>query len=248
MVKEVTLFEASDGKTFKTKNGAENHEKKVQVDKAVKRLGIDKGEIAKIIERATSYNKTMNALLKHEPNWEKWPQHLIAQLNKDLLKEPKKKTIFVREVLSYGRVNEKEIATEEGVDFADQDFYSEHEDKSYKVVKTENVNEFTLKVYLDYKYTWEQRMVQKLEKGEELSESEVEDLCYQLDKIYEEEGDEGRWERHMTTVVDLEGVHYAIDWSRGLTEGQENMFYEQPYKVKVIEKEVLTTVTYVEKI
>jgi hypothetical protein len=43
--------------------------------------------------------------------------------------------------------------------------------------------------------------------------------------VAEEEGDEGRWMRHMTTVLkDPGGAYWAFDWERGLTEYQETEY------------------------
>ena len=35
----------------------------------------------------------------------------------------------------------------------------------------------------------------------------------------------------MSTVFEVKGRFFNIDWERGLTECQENEFYEQPYEV-----------------
>lgn len=245
MVKEVKLFEASDGKSFKTKQGAENHEKKLEVLKAVERLGMSKDEIAEALQKTTGYNKTIKMLLSREPNWEKWYLNHIRLINKDILKEPDKKTIYVQEYRSWGETKDKEIAVETGASFADPEKYCETYDDKYKVVKTEEVDQYTLRVVYDYKYTWEERTALKLKEKIKLSEDEISTMVYELEKVYEEEGDEGRWERQMTTVVDLLGVQYAIDWSRGLTESQENSFYEQPYQVKVETKEVIVKKTII---
>lgn len=51
------------------------------------------------------------------------------------------------------------------------------------------------------------------------------DLSY--DAIYDNSVDEntygsGRWQEYVTTVVYHEGKYYNVNWSRGLTESQEN--------------------------
>jgi len=244
MVKEVKVFQTSDGKTFKTKQGAENHEKKIEVGKAVERLGMTKDEIAEALQKAASYNNTIKMLLNHEPNWEKWYINHIRQINANLLKEPEKKTIYVLEYYFWGK-KETELAVETGKEFADPEKYCDSLDEKYKVVKVEQIDDYTMKVFYDYKDTWEERIKKKLEAGEDLSENEIRSMVHELPEVYEEEGDEGRWERYMTTVVDLLGDHYAIDWSRGLTESQENSYYEQPYRVKVEQKEITITKTVI---
>lgn len=49
----------------------------------------------------------------------------------------------------------------------------------------------------------------------------------------------------MKTIIDVDGQLYAIDWMRGLTECQESEYWNQPYKVKKVEKVITkTVVTY----
>lgn len=245
MVKEVKVFEASDGKSFKTKQGAQNHEKKIEIKNALERLEMTEEEVAEGLQKTAVYNGTIRMLLKREPNWKKWYVNHIRQITKKILAEPNKKTVYVKEHSYWGNTTEEEIAVETGESFADPEKHCEGEETSYKVLKTEQVDEYTLKVFYDYKYTWEERMSMKLKAGQNLTEDEVRTMVFELEQVYEEEGDEGRWERYMTTVVDLLGDHYAIDWSRGLTESQENSFYEQPYRAKVEKKEVIITKTYI---
>lgn len=245
MVEKVTLFKASDGKTFKTQKGAENHNKKVESKETMERLGMTKDEVTESLKKVAPYNMTIRGLLKMDSDWQKWPPRLIARINERILAMPDKKTIYVRKYRSYGDNLEDVIATEEGEEFTNPELHLENDGKEYKLVDTQEVDEYTLKVLYDYKYTWEERIAIKLNNGERISESEISTMVYELDEVYQEEGDEGRWERHMTTVVDLLGDHYAIDWSRGLTESQENGFHEQPYKVKVEEKEITVTKTII---
>lgn len=245
MVKEVKVFETSDGKSFKTKQGAENHEKKLEVQKTVERLNMTEEGIAEALQKASTHNTTIRMLLKSKPDWKKWYLNHIRLISKDTLKDPDKKTIYVREYRSWGETKDKEIATEVGESFANPEKHCETHDDKYKVVRTEQVDDYTLKVVYDYKYTWEEQIKIKLESGANLTKGEISSMVYNLDEIYEEEGDEGRWVRYMTTVVDLLGDHYAIDWSRGLTESQEDCFYEQPYKAKVEEKEITIIRKYI---
>lgn len=244
MVKEVKLFETSDGKTFKTKQGAENHEKKIEAAKVMEKLNMTDEQIEEALERTSKYNNTVRMLLNNG-NWKEWPKHLIRQINEDLLKEPDKKTIYVRAYRDWGKYKEETIAVETGANFADPEKHCETKDEKYKVVKTEEIDDYTLKVFYDYKYTWEERIKMKLENGVKLEEDEIREMVFGLPEVYEEEGDEGRWERYMTTVVDLLGDHYAINWSRGLTESQDNYFYAQPYRVKVETKEVVVKKTII---
>lgn len=63
--------------------------------------------------------------------------------------------------------------------------------------------------------------------------------------VEEIEGDDHRQQREMETIIDVDGQLYAIDWMRGLTECQEGEYWNQPYKVKKVEKVITkTVVTY----
>jgi len=87
----------------------------------------------------------------------------------------------------------------------------------------------------------------KLKNGEDLNESELMTLC--CDGCVEDEldGDSGIWTQGVSTIIDVDGQLYRIDWSRGLKLSIRNEFYHQPYKVKKVEKVVTKTVTeYVE--
>ncbi len=57
------------------------------------------------------------------------------------------------------------------------------------------------------------------------------------------ENDSGRWTTHMTTVFEIGGRYFAIDWDRGLTEYQENEYWNQPVEVtkRQYEKTIVVT-------
>lgn len=84
----------------------------------------------------------------------------------------------------------------------------------------------------------------KIINGEKLGEYERK-LCAwgEVGKyIDEEEGDSGRWMQRISTIFEIDGQLYRIDWERGLTECQDNEYPYQPYKVKREEKIVTTTI------
>lgn len=90
-------------------------------------------------------------------------------------------------------------------------------------------------------YANDDETIAKLKAGEHLTEKEIMTLIcngYEVDEI---EGESGRWTKCMTTIIDVDGQLYAIDWYRGLTEYQENEYYSQPYKVNRVEKVVTRT-------
>ena len=57
------------------------------------------------------------------------------------------------------------------------------------------------------------------------------------------ENDSGRWTTCMTTVFEIGGRYFAIDWDRGLTERQENEYWNQPYEVTKLRYEKTMVVT-----
>lgn len=88
----------------------------------------------------------------------------------------------------------------------------------------------------------EKDYLEKILNGEELSERELKDLTFDYE-IDCQEGDDGRWTTSVKTIVELCDRYFAIDWERGLTEEQENEFYNQPYEVKKVEYEKVIKVT-----
>ena len=60
-----------------------------------------------------------------------------------------------------------------------------------------------------------------------------------IDTIYDDELN--RWSHNVQTIIKYKNKYYSILWEEGLTEYQDNGFYEQPYEVikktKVIEQD-----------
>lgn len=84
-------------------------------------------------------------------------------------------------------------------------------------------------------------LTKKIDNKEKLTEEEIECLLWENKQVYEEAGDDHRWQREMFTVVEVDGRFFAIAWMKGLTENQENDFSEQPYEVGCEKK--LETIT-----
>lgn len=244
MPKEVKVYEAEDKKIFKTKSGAENHNKKIAVKDVIQRTKMTEKEIGEKLENVSGYLPLVKVLLKNQSNWTKWSPHHIKMINTELFKQPIKTTKYIREYKYWGETKEEELFVEKGVDFTDPELHCEDE---YKVIKIENVNSIVKKIYYDYKYEWDERIERKLKSGSILSESEISDLKDTFEEIYEEEGANRRWSQSILTVIDVNGDLYAIEWERGLTENQDNTFYNQPYPVTIETEEVITIRTKVIK-
>lgn len=76
---------------------------------------------------------------------------------------------------------------------------------------------------------------------ENLSEKEIQQLLWEYPNVYEEAGEMRRWQRSVSTVVKVNGEYYRIDWEQGLTEAQDNDYYQQPVKVRLKERAVIKT-------
>lgn len=85
------------------------------------------------------------------------------------------------------------------------------------------------------------RIYKDIQDGESLSESDLSYLVYNFE-LESEYGDNRRWTRSVDTIVELGGKHYSVTWEQGLTECQENYFYDQPVEVKLQEYEKTITV------
>lgn len=82
---------------------------------------------------------------------------------------------------------------------------------------------------------FKEEMHNKIINGEELNRSELSKLAYNAD--YDEYGDNRRWTQDVSSVIKLKDKYFMIHWDQGLTEMQEDEFYNQPFEVKQIETE-----------
>lgn len=85
-------------------------------------------------------------------------------------------------------------------------------------------------------------MVEKIDSGEQLTKEELTELIwgYDVDTQY---GDNRRWSRSVTTIIELNGRYFSISWEEGLTEYQDNEYNSQPVEVKKHTYEKTITVT-----
>lgn len=88
-------------------------------------------------------------------------------------------------------------------------------------------------------------MVEKIDKGEPLTDDETEKFYFDNKHVSEEYGENERWTRPVTTIVEVFGRYFRICWEEGLTEMQSNRYYEQPVEVTkhTYEKTIVVTVT-----
>lgn len=86
----------------------------------------------------------------------------------------------------------------------------------------------------------------KIINGEVLTEEELRycacGVVGDFIEIDEEKGSGGCWTGAMSTIFEIDGQTYCIDWQRRLTEYQGSEYWPQPYKVRREERVVTTTV------
>ena len=101
----------------------------------------------------------------------------------------------------------------------------------------------------DYrKAHYDEYIIGKIDAGEKLSEKELKELRWdfnEADTIY---GENRRWSRSVRSIIEICGRYFALDWEEGLTEYQDNEFYNQPFEVEKKEYQKTITVTEWSKI
>ena len=89
-------------------------------------------------------------------------------------------------------------------------------------------------------------IIEKMYAGKKLSEKELKALvCGNAKDDYkivtELEGESSRWTKIMDTIIKVGEDYWDIPWEHGLTEYQEDEFWEQPFRVKPVEEVVTVT-------
>lgn len=81
--------------------------------------------------------------------------------------------------------------------------------------------------------------------GYTFNEEEIEQLAWGEvgfgEEITREEGDSGRWNQYMTTIIKVKDRYFGVGWSEGLTECQESYYDGPVYEVKPIKKMIEVT-------
>lgn len=88
--------------------------------------------------------------------------------------------------------------------------------------------------------TFEGTILQKIDDEYALSEEEIKELLFDGYVVEEIEGDSGRWEKSMTSIVQIKDRYFSINWQKGLTEMQEDSFPElSPEEVTPYEEQIV---------
>ena len=94
---------------------------------------------------------------------------------------------------------------------------------------------------VDEEKSWEEEIINKINNGISLSEDEMKELVFDGYSVHTDYGENRRWTRTVDDVILLTDKNnnryfYSISWEEGLTESQENEFYDQPIRVYPYEK------------
>lgn len=162
----------------------------------------------------------------------------------------KKKSIYVKPetgntVLSYLDLSgvEYDSKFKSDVDISDPAF------KAYNVMTEENGilirKEGTLmheetEESAEQEDSFDDEILRKIDAGEALTEKEIRTLVLCGYAVEEIEHSVGRWERQVSSIVEIKDRYFSIDWSEGLTEIQENSFNDfYPEEVESYEETVV---------
>jgi hypothetical protein len=92
--------------------------------------------------------------------------------------------------------------------------------------------------------SYEEEVLRKIDNKEEFTEEERRFCAFETDKVDFIEGESGRWDTPVTTIFKLKDRFFGLDWFEGLTENQDDCFFDDPYEVERKEKVVTKTVVY----
>lgn len=88
--------------------------------------------------------------------------------------------------------------------------------------------------------SFDDEVLRKIDAGEALTEKEIRTLVLCGYAVEEIEHSVGRWERQVSSIVEIKDRYFSIDWSEGLTEIQENSFDDfYPEEVESYEETVV---------
>lgn len=84
-----------------------------------------------------------------------------------------------------------------------------------------------------YREHFDEIMVQSIDNGQELTEDELKALVWKCHSVARIEGENRRWSRTVRSIIELCGRYFEVDWEQGLTENQDNQFFDQPFEVEL---------------
>ena len=115
----------------------------------------------------------------------------------------------------------------------------QEEEKKEAELKAKKEKEEQEKYYYEH---FDEIMLNKIDNGEPLTEDELRSLVFDWGEVERINGENRRWSRTVKSIIDIRGRKFAIEWEEGLTEHQEDCFYEQPYEVELHQEEKVIVV------
>ena len=89
---------------------------------------------------------------------------------------------------------------------------------------------------------YEEELLKKIDSGEELTRSELCDIIFEF-KVENKKGENRRWSRSVRTISKIGDRYFSTNWEQGLTECQEDEYWEQPVEVEKVTYEKIIIVT-----
>lgn len=83
------------------------------------------------------------------------------------------------------------------------------------------------------------KLEEKVLNSEELTIEELQYIAYKMNVIEEINGDDHRWQKEKSIIFEIQGRYFCLDYLEGLTEMQDDYFFEQPYEVIKKEKTIV---------
>lgn len=90
---------------------------------------------------------------------------------------------------------------------------------------------------------YDEYILNKIDSNIPLDEQELENLTWRFDEVEKICEENRRWSRSVRSIIKIGDRYFALDWEEGLTELQDNEFYNQPIEVEKIEYQKTITVT-----
>jgi len=78
---------------------------------------------------------------------------------------------------------------------------------------------------------YEIEMLRKIDSGKKLSKADLNTLVWEFNKVDRTVGENRRWSRTVDSIIEISGRFFKLTWEEGLTECQENEFYEKTVEV-----------------
>jgi hypothetical protein len=91
---------------------------------------------------------------------------------------------------------------------------------------------------------FEQWSLNAITNGTELEDDDISDMIDAFEvEDYRSYGDNRRWSRTISSILEIKGRYFQVDWEQGLTECQNNSYCDRPFEVTKHEYQKTITVT-----